>query len=393
MRRTIVWARITPRTLPSFSTRTRRTPLSAMISATRSMPSFASTYTRDRVMISSRGTCAGFRATATTFARISHSVTMPIGRPSAEVTMTNPWCWSAMCFAASRRDVWGRNERNSASRMSFAYRTMQTKVPHQRPLCLYFARRRLGDRRASDGGGNCTEQTNPGNDAQELMERIHERTDFKLALGNRKSGENRLHHRQWHPGGHDCEREPEAHQEPHVEQGRRHARGDAAAHDRNGIHNRGHVGSDEQAASDPRENHREDEDRVRDLVRQGGEPNVRSGGDEQPARGEESGTVPVGEISTEGADAHKRKGERDQKKARSERVEPERPLEVEHEDEADGPSSGRCEEVAEDPRGKYSVPEEAQVHHRGPSRPLDRDEGDETRDSGEQHDDVEPGPA
>src|SRR5437016_4021357 len=357
MRRTIVWARITPRTFPSFSTRTRRTPLSAMISATRSIPSFASTYTRDRVMSSSSGTCAGFRATATTFARISHSVTIPIGRPSGEVTMTNPWCWSAMRLAASRRDVWGRIEMNSGSRMSFAYSTMQAKVARQRPLCLYFARGRLGDRRPSDGGGYRTEQTNPGNDAEDLMERVHERADFKLALGNRKSGENRLHHRQWHPGGHDCECQPEAHQEPHVEQGRRHARGDAAAHDWNRIHDRGHVGRDEQAASEQREKHREDEDGVRDLVREGGEPNVRSGGHEQPAGGEESGTVPVGEIPTEGADAHKRKGERDQKKARVQRVEPERALEVEHEDEADGPSRGRCEEVAEEPRGEHSVPE------------------------------------
>src|SRR3989441_12715389 len=298
-----------------------------------------------------------------------------------------------MSFAASRRDVWGRIEMNSGSRMSFAYSTMQAKVARQRPLCLYFVRGRLGDQRPSDGGGDRTEQTNPGNDAEDLMERIHKRADFKLALGNREAGENRLHHGQWHPGGHDCEREPEAHQEPHVEQGRRHARGDAAAHDWNGIHDRGHVGSDEQAASDPRENHREDEDGERDLVWENGEPNVRSGGHEEPAGGEESGTVPAGKIPTEGADADEGKGERDQKKPRGQRVEPERPLEVEHEDEADGPSRGRCEEVAEDPRGEHSVPEQAQVHHRGPNRPLDRDEGDETRDSGEQHDEVEPGPA
>src|SRR5207245_6409005 len=179
-----------------------------MISATRSMPSFASTYTRDLVMSSSSVTCAGFRATATTFARISHSVTIPIGRPSGEVTMTNPWCWSAMRLAASRRDVWGRIEMNSGSRMSFAYSTMQAKVARQRPLCLYFARGRLGDRRPSDGGGDRTEQTNPGYDAEDLMERIHERADFKLALGYREPGRNPLPHRTWPPDRQDTGRQP-----------------------------------------------------------------------------------------------------------------------------------------------------------------------------------------
>src|SRR2546430_10489195 len=120
-----------------------------------------------------------------------------------------------MSFAASRRDVWGRIEMNSGSRMSFAYSTMQAKVARQRPLCLYFARGRLGDRRPSDGGGDRTEKTNPGYDAQELMERIHKRADFKLAFGKRKARENRLHHRLLHPGGHDCEREAQAYQGTH----------------------------------------------------------------------------------------------------------------------------------------------------------------------------------
>src|SRR2546430_8215358 len=97
-----------------------------------------------------------------------------------------------MSFAASRRDVWARIEMNSGSRMSFAYSTMQAKVARQRPLCLYFARGRLGDRRPSDGGGDRTEQTNPGNDAEDLMERVHERADFKLALGNRDRKSTRL---------------------------------------------------------------------------------------------------------------------------------------------------------------------------------------------------------
>src|SRR2546426_7505969 len=244
MRRTIVWARITPRTFPSFSTRTRRTPLSAMISATRSIPSFASTNTRDRVMSSSRGTCPGFRATATTFARISHSVTMPIGRPSGDVTMTNPWWWSAMSFAASRRDVWGRIERNSASRMSFAYRTMPAKVARQRPLCLYFARPTLRGRRPADGSWNRAEQADARDDGENLMERIHERTGFELTWGHRQPGEDGLHHRQRHPRCHDCECQPETHQEPDVEQSRRHARRDAAPHDGHGVHDRRDVRSD-----------------------------------------------------------------------------------------------------------------------------------------------------
>src|SRR5256712_13726991 len=109
-----------------------------------------------------------------------------------------------MRFAASRRDVWGRIEMNSGSRMSFAYSTMQAKVARQRPLCLYFVRGRLGDQRPSDGGGDRTEQTNPRNDAEDLMERIHKRAGFKLGLGDRESCENRLHHAPWHPGGHDC---------------------------------------------------------------------------------------------------------------------------------------------------------------------------------------------
>src|SRR2546427_12051710 len=100
-----------------------------------------------------------------------------------------------MSFAASRRDVWGRIEMNSGSRMSFAYSTMQAKVARQRPLCLYFARGRLGDRRPSDGGGDRTEQTNPGKDAEDLMESGHERADFKLGLGKRKSRGKSPHHR------------------------------------------------------------------------------------------------------------------------------------------------------------------------------------------------------
>src|SRR3989442_6653906 len=98
-----------------------------------------------------------------------------------------------MSFAASRRDVWGRIEMNSGSRMSFAYSTMQAKVARQRPLCLYFARGRLGDRRPSDGGGHRTEQTNPRHDAEDFMERVHEPADFKLGFGKPESGGNHLH--------------------------------------------------------------------------------------------------------------------------------------------------------------------------------------------------------
>src|SRR2546428_12283877 len=99
-----------------------------------------------------------------------------------------------MSFAASRRDVWGRIEMNSGSRMSFAYSTMQAKVARQRPLCLYFARGRLGDRRPSDGGGDCTEQTNPGYERGDLMERVHRRGDFHPGLGELESREHSLHH-------------------------------------------------------------------------------------------------------------------------------------------------------------------------------------------------------
>src|SRR2546422_10168518 len=105
-----------------------------------------------------------------------------------------------MSFAASRRDVWGRIEMNSGSRMSFAYSTMQAKVARQRPLCLYFARGRLGDRRPSDGGGGRTEQSDPGYDAEDLMEHSQKRDDLKLALGGPKSGEKRLQHRPMHCG-------------------------------------------------------------------------------------------------------------------------------------------------------------------------------------------------
>src|SRR2546422_10113090 len=119
-----------------------------------------------------------------------------------------------MSFAASRRDVWGRIEMNSGSRMSFAYSTMQAKVARQRPLCLYFARGRLGDRRPSDGGGGRPEQTNPGYDAEEPLERIHERAQFQPALGDRKGPANRRRRTPWPPAGADSARRPEADQEP-----------------------------------------------------------------------------------------------------------------------------------------------------------------------------------
>src|SRR2546428_13410991 len=109
-----------------------------------------------------------------------------------------------MSFAASRRDVWGRIEMNSGSRMSFAYSTMQAKVARQRPLCLYFARGRLGDRRPSDGGGDRTEQTKPRYEAEGLMEHTPKQPELKLALGDRKSREKSLRHRQCDPGGEEC---------------------------------------------------------------------------------------------------------------------------------------------------------------------------------------------
>src|SRR2546422_6254818 len=100
-----------------------------------------------------------------------------------------------MSFAASRRDVWGRIEMNSGSRMSFAYSTMQAKAARQRPLCLYFARGRLGDRRPSDGGGVRTAQTNAGYDPENAIGGVLTPGDFQLAFVNPQAVETSLHHK------------------------------------------------------------------------------------------------------------------------------------------------------------------------------------------------------
>src|SRR5439155_1657070 len=212
------------------------------ISATRSIPSPASTKTRGRVISSSRRTVAGSRPAATTFARMSHSVTIPMGRPSGDATMTNPWRRSAIDFAAPRRVVSGRIERNSGSRMSFANRTI--------------------------GGDTASAAFMP------------------LLAGNR------LHAGPARDGRRD--------------------------------------GPDQ---ADRREDHRHDQDRVRNPIRKRREPDVGRGGDEETARREPAGAVLVREVAAEGTDAHEGQGERDQQEPRVQRVEAERALEVEDEDE------------------------------------------------------------
>src|SRR5437773_5707499 len=169
------------------------------------------------------------------------------------------------------------------------------------------------------------------------MERVPERADFHLALWDREAGEDRLHDGQGHPRGHDREGQPETDQEADVEESRRHSRGDPAAHDRDGVHDRGHVRRDEQPAPDARQDHRQDQRRIGHLVGKDREPEIRDSGHEESAGGEEPRTVLVGEVAAEGTDAHEGEGERDQEESRRQRIEPERPLEVEHEDEADGP--------------------------------------------------------
>ena len=68
-------------------------------------------------------------------------------------------------------------------------------------------------------------------------------------------------------------------------------------------------------------------------------------------------------------------------------------MEVEDEDEADGPSSGRREEVAHDTGGERPVSEQGEVHHRRRHHPFDRHEGDEARDAREEHDEIDRRPA
>src|SRR5216117_3612572 len=221
---------------------------SAMISATRSIPSPASTKTRGRVISSSRRTMAGSRPAATTFARMSHSVTIPMGRPSGDVTMTNPWRRSAIDFAAPRRVVSGRIERNSGSRMSFANRTIGGGSASAAFMPL-LAGNRLRASPARDGRRDGPDQANRRDDGENLVERIHEGADFELSLGYWKPGEDRLHDGQRHPRRHDRERQAEAHQESDVEERGRHARGDSATYDGHGVHDRGHVRGDEQTTS------------------------------------------------------------------------------------------------------------------------------------------------
>src|SRR5438093_13351020 len=83
----------------------------------------------------------------------------------------------------------------------------------------------LDDGVPANGGGNRPEQTDPGDGDEDLMERVHERADFHLALWDREAGEDRLHDGQGHPRGHDREGQPETDQEADVEESSRHYRG------------------------------------------------------------------------------------------------------------------------------------------------------------------------
>src|SRR5438128_9301219 len=114
---------------------------------------------------------------------MSHSVTMPTGRPAGDDTMTNPWRSSAIAFAASRRVVSGRIERNSGSRMSFANRTIGGGTAPAAFMPLLDVHGVRGPP-APDGGRNRPDQADCRDDVEDLVEGAHGRPDFELPLSH-----------------------------------------------------------------------------------------------------------------------------------------------------------------------------------------------------------------
>src|SRR2546422_897042 len=126
---------------------------------------------------------------------MSHSVTMPIGRPSGDDTMTNPWWRSAIAFAASRRVVSGRIERNSGSRMSFANRTIGGGTAPAAFMPLLDAHG-VRDRPAPNGGRNRPDQAARREDHRQDQDRVRGPVRKRREPDVRRSGDEKTGRRE-----------------------------------------------------------------------------------------------------------------------------------------------------------------------------------------------------